>query len=69
LNIKVFSAVTFVMVITSRICLNDAFREDFSQGELTGRLFLLTEPLISLSNRITKSRKLDIARIIDCKDN
>jgi membrane protein CcdC involved in cytochrome C biogenesis len=69
LKIKAFSVVPFVTVITRRICLKDAFRDDFSQGEVAGRLFILTERLISLSNHITTSRRLDIVRIIDCKDN
>jgi len=36
-----------------------------SHKELTGRLFLLTEPLISLSNHITRSISLDTAKIIN----
>jgi len=31
------------------------------------RPFLLTEPLITLSDHITGSRSLDIARIINCE--
>lgn len=69
MKIKAFSAALFVTVITSRTCLKKAFCEDFSQEERTGRLFLLTEPLISLSNHITRFRTLYIARIVDYKDN